>query len=160
MSTKSAALATKYENATKDFAVEIKGLSDSDWQAKTLAEGWTVAATAHHAAGVSAPMSMMVKSIATGSPMPDITAEGLNQANAVHAQEFANATREETLELLRETTGPATELIRGLEDQQLVRKAMLPLGMEMTAEQTIEAMIGHIGSHAASIKAAVSERAA
>jgi hypothetical protein len=160
MSTKSETLATKYEKATKDFAANIEGLSDSDWQAMTLAEGWTVAATAHHAAGISAPMSMMVKSVATGSAMPEITAEGLNQANADHAKQFAQATRNETLELLRETAGPATELIRGLKDEQLARKAMLPLGLEMTAEQTVEAMIGHIGSHAASIQAAVSVPAA
>jgi Mycothiol maleylpyruvate isomerase N-terminal domain len=159
MSTKSEALAAKYEKATKDFAVEIKGLSDGDWQAKTLAEGWTVAVTAHHAAGISAPMSQMVKSVATGSPMPEITADGLDQANAEHAKEFAKATRDEALQLLRETSEPAAELIRGLQDEQLARKAMLPLGMEMTAEQTVEAMIGHIGSHAASIQAAVSERA-
>jgi predicted component of type VI protein secretion system len=104
-------------------------------------------------------MSMMVKSVATGSPMPDITMDGLNEANAEHAKQFAQATRDETLELLRQTAGPAAELIRGLRDEQLARKAMLPLGMEMTAEQIIEAMIGHVGSHAASIQAAVSQPA-
>jgi hypothetical protein len=77
-------------------------------------------------------MSMMVKSVATGSPMPAITADGLNQTNADHAKQFANASREETLALFRETTGPAAEFIRGLRDEQLNRKAMLPSGMEMT----------------------------
>ena len=53
MNQKSEALAAKYEQATDAFKVKVQGLSDADLQAKTAAEGWTVAATAHHAAGVS-----------------------------------------------------------------------------------------------------------
>jgi Mycothiol maleylpyruvate isomerase N-terminal domain len=156
MSNKADTLATRFEQASNEFASRLQGLSDGDWQSKTVEEGWTVAATAHHAAGSSAPISMMVRSAATGSPMPPITVDGLNQMNADHAKEFANVSREATLALLRETTGPAANLVRGLSDEQLTRKAMMPFGMEMTAEQIIEAvLIGHITGHATSITAAV-----
>ncbi|MDP9238579.1 MAG: maleylpyruvate isomerase N-terminal domain-containing protein [Chloroflexota bacterium] len=156
MGTKTEALAAKFEQACKDFESKIRGLSDADWQAKTPEEGWTVAATAHHAAGSTGPISMIANSAATGSPMPPITADGLNQMNADHAKQYANVSREDTLALLSETTEPAADLVRGFSDEQLTGKAKLPLnGMELTAEQIIEnVLIGHITTHAASISAA------
>lgn len=153
---KAAALASRFEQASNDLASKIQGLSDDDWQAKTPEEGWTVAATAHHAAGSSAPTSMMVQAAATGSPMPTITVDGLNEMNAEHARQYANVSREETLTLLHETTGPAADVVRELSDEQLNLKALLPFGMEMTAEQIIEnVLIGHITGHGASINAAM-----
>ena len=154
MSTKTEALAARFEQASNDFASTIKALSDAHWQAKTAEEGWTVAATAHHAAGSTGPISMIAQSAATGSPMPPITADGLNDMNAEHAQQYAHVSREDTLALLRETTAPAASLVRALSDDQLSGKATLPLGMELTAEQIIEnVLIGHITGHAASIQA-------
>jgi hypothetical protein len=101
-------------------------------------------------------MSTMVKSAATGSPMPEFTMDKLNQANADHAKECADVSREETLALLRQNTAPAADLVRGLSDDQLSRKTKLPIGdMELTAEQIIEnVLIGHLTTHAASISAA------
>jgi hypothetical protein len=156
MSSKTEALATRFEEASKDFANKIERLNDQEWRAKTPEEGWTVAATAHHAAGSTAPISMMVQAAATGSEMPSITMDGLHQMNADHAKQFANCSREETLALIRQTTGPAASIVRGLSDEQLNGKAMLPIGMEMTAEQIIEnVLIGHITGHGASIGAAL-----
>lgn len=156
MSTKAAALAAQFEQASKDFASKIQGLSEHHWRANTPEEGWSVAATAHHAAGSSGPIAMMVQAAATGSPMPPITMEGLNQMNADHAKQHAAASREETLALLQDTTAPAASMVRGLSDEQLSAKAMMPFGMEMTAEQIIEnVLIGHITGHAASISAAL-----
>src|SRR6478736_6644112 len=100
MASKAEELAAKFEEAAKDFGSKIKGLSDAQWRAKTPEEGWTVAATAHHAAGSTAPISQMVQACATGGEMPPITADGLNQMNAEHAQQFANASKEDTLKLL------------------------------------------------------------
>ncbi len=155
MNRKTEALAARFEQASNDLASKIHALSDADWQAKTPEEGWTVAATAHHAAGSTRPISMMAQAAATGSAMPPITADGLNKMNAEHAQEYANVSREDTLALLRETTGPAAGVVRGLNDDQLAAKATLPFGGEMTAEQIIEnVLIGHITHHGASIQAA------
>lgn len=156
MSSRADALAGRFEQASKDFESTISGLNDAAWRAKTAEEGWTVAATAHHAAGSTPAIAMMAQAAATGSEMPAITADGLHQMNADHARQFADASREETLTLLRTTTGPAASIVRGLSDEQLGRKAMLPLGMELTAEQIIEnVLIGHITGHGASIQAAV-----
>ena len=148
-------LAQRFEEASRDFEAKIKALSEQEWQAKTPEEGWTVAATAHHAAGSSGPIAMMAQAAATGSAMPPITPDGLNQMNLEHSQKFAKATREETLALLKETTAPAAQLVRSFSDDQLAQRAMLPLGMELSAEQIIEmVLIGHLVGHGASIQAA------
>jgi hypothetical protein len=157
MGTKTDELAAKFEQACKDFESKIRSIRDSDWHAKTPEEGWTVAATAHHAAASSAPISMMATAAATGSAMPPITADGLHQMNADHAKEFASVSREDTLQLLHETTPAAAAAVRALSDDQLARKAVLPLGIELSAEQIIEmVLIGHLAGHAASISAAAS----
>ena len=157
MGTKAEQLAAKFEQTAKDFGSKIQGMSENEWRAKTPEEGWTVAATAHHAAGSSGPISMMVQAAATGGPMPPITADGLNQMNLEHSKQFAACSKEETLKLLNETTPQAASVVRGLTDEQLSRKATMPaLPMELSAEQIIEnVLIGHLAGHGASIAAAV-----
>jgi uncharacterized damage-inducible protein DinB len=155
MVAKSEELAARFDEASKAFAGKVTALSDRAWQAKTPEEGWTVAATAHHAAGSSGAIAMMVQACATGSAMPPITMDGLNQLNADHAKQFANASREDTLALLTQTTAPAAAAVRGLSDEQLARRATMPFGMEMSTEQIIEnVLIGHLAGHGASIDAA------
>lgn len=155
MNTKGEALASKFEATINDFVSTVSALGDTDLQKKTPEEGWSVAATAHHAAISTSPLSEMVRSAATGSPMPSITTDQLNQGNAEHAKQFANASRDETLAVLRQVAGPVTEAVRGITDEQMARKATMPFGGEMTAEQIIEnVLIGHLAGHGASIEAA------
>ena len=156
MHTRADALATRFEQACRDFACTIQGMSDRAWNSTTSEEGWTVAAVAHHAAGSSGPISLMARAAATGAPMPPLTMDALNQMNADHAKQYANVSRDETLAFLLETAEPAAATVRSLSDEQLNGKAMMPFGAEMTAEQIIEnVLIGHLIGHGASIMAAV-----
>lgn len=156
MNTKADALATRFEQACRDFACTIQEIDDRAWNSTTSEEGWTVAAVAHHAAGSSGPISMMAQAAGTGAPMPPLTMDALNQMNADHAKQYAIVSRDETLALLRETTGAAAATVRSLSDEQLNGKAVMPFGAEMTAEQIIEnVLIGHLVGHGASIMAAV-----
>ncbi len=155
MGTKAEQLADKFEQAAKGFEAKIKGLNDTQWKAKTQEEGWTVAACAHHAAGSTAPISMMVQATATGGAMPPITPDGLNELNAQHAKDFANVSKDDTLKVLSETTPQAVQVVRGLNDEQLARRAMLPFGMELSAQEIIEnVLIGHMVGHGVSIDGA------
>jgi hypothetical protein len=152
---KAEALAARLEQTARDLEANVKSLTEEQWRSKTAEEGWTVAATAHHAAISSGPIAAMAESAATGSPMPQITPDGLHQMNADHAKQFASCSRDETLQALREGIPPAAAIVRGLSDEQLARKATLPLGMELSAEQIIEnVLIGHLAGHGASIEAA------
>ena len=156
MNTKADALATRFEQTCRDFASTIQGISDLAWNSTTSEEGWTVAAVAHHAAGSSGPISMMAQAAGTGAPMPPLTMDALHQINADHAKQYAHVSRDETLALLRETTGDAAAIVRSLSDEQLNGKAVMLFGAEMTAEQIIEnVLIGHLIRHRASIMAAV-----
>ena len=152
MSQRADELAARFEQASRDFAAKVEALNERQWQAKTPEEGWTVAATAHHAAGASGPLATMVAAVAGKGPMPPVTQDMLNQLNADHAKQFERCTKEETLALLRETVPQATSVVRGLSDAELAQKAMLPFGMEMSAEQVIEAvLIGHLAGHTKSV---------
>ena len=155
MATKAEELAAQFEQASKDFEAAIKALSDEQWRAKTPEEGWTVAATAHHAAGGAGPISMMVAAAAGLGDMPAITPDMLNEMNAAHAKDFANVSKDDTLQVLRSTTTPAADIVRGLTDEQLARRATLPLGMELSAQEIVQmVLIGHLQGHGASMAAA------
>jgi hypothetical protein len=117
MNTKADALATRSEQACRDFASTIQGMNDRAWNSTTSEEGWTVAAVAHHAAGSSGPISMMAQAAATSAAMPTLTMDTLDQMNADHAKQYANVSREDTLALLHETTAPAAAIIRSLSDE-------------------------------------------
>lgn len=155
MGSKAEDLTRRFEQASDTFIKDVEGVSDSDWLNKTTSEGWSVAACAHHAAISPEPIAAMVTAAATGGPMPPITTDMLNELNAKHAQEYAAATQDETIAAMRAQTATAANVVRGLSDEQLARSAMLPFGMEMTAEQIIEnVLIGHIVGHSQSMKEA------
>jgi hypothetical protein len=100
----------------------------------------------------------LVQLVANGQEVPAITMEMLDAANAQHAQEFANVSREETLELLKRDGATVTSTLRGLTDQQLDRTAPMAFagGQAWSARDLIERiLIGHPTQHGASIKAAL-----
>jgi hypothetical protein len=70
------------------------------------------------------------------------------------ARDHAAVGKAETLELLR-TTGPEVgRLLRGLDDEQVDRVAMVFDGTEMTVAQVVEfALVGHFEQHLESIRA-------
>jgi hypothetical protein len=84
--------------------------------------------------------------------------EQIDQANAEHAQQYANCTREEVLEILGWDVPPASAALRALGDDQLDRTAVVLAGAPpMSTEQVIESiLIGHAAGHLESIRAASS----
>src|SRR5438876_4700951 len=95
------ALAAKLEMTASQLAQTVEKLSDDQWSNKTPAEGWSVGATAHHAATSYQPLAGAVQMMASGQGFPPITQEMLDQGNAQHAQQFASCTKQETLDALR-----------------------------------------------------------
>jgi hypothetical protein len=77
----------------------------------------------------------------------------INKGNAEHAVQFANATKGETLALLRQNGAAAAATVRGLGDTHLDRVGG---SMGMTAAQVIERiLIGHVVDHHGSIRKAI-----
>jgi uncharacterized protein (TIGR03083 family) len=147
MSERARTLADRFEQANRELIATVERLSDAHWKAKTSAEGWSVGVVAHHVAGGHLGISGVVQKIASGEsfPMPN-----LDKMNAEHAAQFANATKAETLALLRQNAAAAAAMVRGLGDAQLDHVGG---PMNMSAAQTIErVLIGHIDDHHASIR--------
>ena len=89
--------------------------------------------------------------------VPSWTIDKIDQSNEEHAAQFATVTKEETLKALRSGGSAAASAVRGLSDNQLVRRAEVLAGAPaITAEQVIEnSLIGSAVGHLASIKKSI-----
>ena len=157
MSERARALADRLEQANNEMIAVVERASEADWQADCPNEGRTVGVTAHHLAGGLKAIAGWVHGIATGQPAAAVSWETVHQANARHAERYANVTREQTLELLRTNGEAAVQMVRGLGDEQLDRAVEVFAGDgTITAEQLIENnLIGHVQNHLANVRQAV-----
>ena len=150
MSERARALADRFEQANRELIATVEGLSDAQWKAKTASEGWSVGVVAHHVAGGHMGISGLVQKIANGEP---VTPPNIDKMNAEHAVQHANATKAETLALLRQNGAAAAAMVRSLGDAQLDQVGG---SMGMSAAQAIERiLIGHVHDHHGSIRKAV-----
>jgi uncharacterized protein (TIGR03083 family) len=149
-------LADQFEKANREMIDTLERCSDAQWKTKTAGEKWSVGVVAHHVAQAHAAIAGLVEKVATGQPMPPLTADMLNQMNAEHAKQHANCTKDETVSLLRKNAATAASTVRGLPDEQFDRTASLLGGPPMTAQQVVErVLIGHLQEHHGNIRAAV-----
>ena len=155
MSERARGLADRFEQASQEIVRTVERCSEGEWRATTSGEGWSVGVVAHHVAEGHKAIAGLVQMAATGQPLPALTMEMLDQANAKYARQQANGTRAETLELLRQNAASAAATVRGLSDEQLNRTASALTGTPpMSVHQMIERiLIGHIQEHLGSIRA-------
>ena len=147
-------LAKKFDEACREMNTTVEKLSDADWKKTTSGEKWTVGVVAHHVAVSHAGIAGLVDMVAKGKPLPNMTMDMIHEGNAKHAKEHANTTKAETLALLKENGSKAAGVVRGLSDEELARKAKMPIGQEMTSAQVIEGiLINHVNEHLGTIKA-------
>jgi hypothetical protein len=158
MSKRAQELAAAFEQANDEVIASIEGCSDEQLRTVCNGEGWPVVVAAHHLALSYPAIFGMVMQIANREPIESFTSEDLDRLNAHHAEEHANVSREEALDLLRRKGAAAAAGVRTLSDEQLDRSAALALigGQTWSAAQLIEgALIGHPKDHGGSIKAAL-----
>ena len=154
MGARAESLAKQFEAKAAELTATIGKLSEADWQKVTAAEKWPVGVTAHHAAGAHEPIAGIVKTLASGQPMPHFTAAMLDEMNAKHAQEHAACTKAETLALHQKGVAAAAATVRALSDAELDRSGTVLAGMPpMTTQQAVEAiLINHVAEHTGSIR--------
>jgi hypothetical protein len=158
LSERAAALAAAFERANDAVIESIADCSDAELQTACPGEGWPVVVVAHHLALSYPAIAGMVQLLATGQIVPPLSMSDLDAFNAQHAEDAANVTREETLQLLRENGSAAAELLRAFTDQQLDTTAVLSFtgGQPWSAADLIErGLIGHPLEHGQSIKTAL-----
>lgn len=152
MSERARGLADQFEQANRDLIKTVEGLSEAQWRTKTAGEGWSVAVVAHHVAGGHQGIAGFVTKIANGEAVA-FDMDMIHKGNADHAVQFANATKGETLALLRQNGASAAAAVRALGDTQLDRVGG---SMGMTAAQVVERiLIGHVHDHHGSIRKAI-----
>lgn len=157
MGAKGEAFAKQFEAKVQEATALLEKLSDSDWQKTTVAEKWTVAATAHHLASSYEPVAHIIKAIAAGQALPHFTRQMLDEMNAQHAREFAGCTKPETIALHKKGAAVAAAAVRGLSDAELAKTGTVFTGMPpMSAEEMVKgALFGHTDEHVGSIRKTV-----
>ena len=158
MSSRAEVLARRFEQTNEELIAAVEGCSDEQWRTTCPGEQWSVGVTAHHVATSHVPIAGVVRALATGQPLPPITSEMIDAGNAEHARQFANCSREETVEQLRSAGLEAASIVRSLSDEQLDNGAELPIlnGQRVSAGQFAEmVLIGHPTGHLESIRAAL-----
>ena len=101
----------------------------------------------------------MIQAVASGQPVTGVTPELLDQFNAQHAEDYADCSREETLELLRGNSALVVDAIRELSGAELDQAARVSLhwNAPLTAQYLVEDHpLAHTYQHLASIRAALS----
>jgi hypothetical protein len=158
MGTRSEQLATQFEAAVKDLADTIEKCPDSTWGARAGDEGWTFAGLAQHVSG-QFPLEMeYVTAWAEGKTPPSYTWDDINGKNDSRAAQNQTISRADVLKELKTGAASTAAYIRGLSDDQLERKAKLPLanGAELTTQQVIESgiLIDHVRGHLKGLRSA------
>ena len=150
-------LIAPFIKANDEFIKVVEGLTDEQWRLKTVDEGWPVCVVARHIAircGIEE-----VDWILSGHPTPFwASMDELDAANAQHARDFADCTKEETLDRLRDVSSRVEDVLGALTDEQLKIRGQTVGGGPSTAEQFIVIMMpNHTELHQASILRTISQ---
>lgn len=157
MGARAEALANQFEAKVNEATAVLERLSDADWKKTTSAEKWPVGVTAHHIAVAHEIIGGLVKTIASGQSVPNLTMDDLHAMNARHAQEHAGCTKSETLALHKKNAAAAAAIVRGLGDAELDRSGTVITGAPAMSAQQLAGglLVGHIEEHLGSIRATV-----
>lgn len=158
MSKRADVLASRVAQGHRALIALVEGLSETEWRTVCPNERRTVGVLVHHVASVLPGELGMIQAVASGQPVTGITPELLDQMNARHAEDYADCSREETLDLLRGNSALVVDAIRGLSDTELDRAASVSLHRDapLTAQYLIEDHpLCHTYLHLASIRAAL-----
>lgn len=140
MGQRSERLAERTEEGAATLVAFAKNLTDEQWHTAVPKDGRTVGVTVHHVASMY-PIEMdVVRAVAQGNAVTDVTWDVVAQINAAHATKHSACTKDEAIALLQRNSREAAEAIRQLSDEELDRAAPFSLsyGAPMTAQFVIE----------------------
>jgi uncharacterized damage-inducible protein DinB len=151
-------LADRIEEGATTLAAFVKDLSDEQWRTVVRPDGRTVGVLVHHVANMYPIEIDVVRAIAQGKAVTDVTWDAVAQINAKHAHDQGAVSKREALDLLKRNSQEAAAAVRKLSDQELDRAAPFSLssGAPMTAQFVIEDHpLRHPWHHLARIRAAL-----
>src|SRR2546427_13231785 len=97
MGARAEALAKRFEEASKAVADIVARLSDAEWKKMTSGEKWTAGVVSQHVAMGHAGIANIVKSVASGHPLPHLTMAKLDGNNTHTARQYAHCSTARTL---------------------------------------------------------------
>jgi hypothetical protein len=157
MSARAEALAARIEQGAAQLAAYAEKLSDTEWKTPMANERdrRPVNVIVHHVASVYPTEVQLAQAIGSGKAMSDVTWDVVKNMNAGHATENTNASKADTLALLRKNSKEAAAAVRQMTDQQLDTAA--PFGLSFDAPVTAQFVIEdhalrHSWHHLARIK--------
>ena len=159
MGRRSESLADRIEEGAAGLAAFAEGLSDADWRTPMSGSGKdrrTVGVLVHHVASMYPIEIEVVRTIAGGKAVTDVTWEAVADINAKHASDNAGVTKAAALELLRRNSREAAAAVRAFTDEDLDRAAPFSLsyGAPVTAQFVVEDHpLRHSWHHLARIRA-------
>lgn len=151
------ALADRVVEGAELLAKFAEQLTDEEWKTiVTATDKRTVGVTVHHVANMYPIEVDVVKAIAGGNAVTDVTWAAVADINAQHAVEQADVCKADAVALLRKNSLAAADALRELSDEQLDTAAefSLAFGAPVTAQFVIEDHpLRHAWHHLARIRA-------
>jgi DinB superfamily len=158
---RSAQLAAQFETAQADLVRLVESLTDEQWsligknhpkRINDEDEGRPVGVIAHHAATSGDMIMGRIQAMLEGRPL---TPPNSREANAKHAVEHADVSREEVARILRESGPRLAATVSAIPDDELDQSRDTPAGPMSIAQRVEMVLIGHLRMHQGSIEAAI-----
>ena len=160
MSRRAESLADRIEEGAAGLAAFAEGLSEAEWRTATSNgnDRRPVGVLVHHVAFMYPIEIDVVRAVASGKSVMDVTWEAVAGINSKHASDNAGVTKAAALELLRKNSREAAAAVRALTDDDLDRAAPFSLsyGAPVTSQFIIEDHpLRHAWHHLARIRTAL-----
>jgi hypothetical protein len=159
---RSGSLADQFESTLQNFTELVESLTTDQWRMRGRNtpgmrindedEARPLGVIAHH---VAVNLKVIMGRIETAMREQQAPPLDIKQANARHANEYADTTKAQVLSLLQDSGRQIAKNLRSIPDEKLDVAQELPSG-KMTVQQRIErVLIGHIQGHQGSIEATI-----
>ena len=157
-SARAEALARRLELGIDALITFASTLSERQWQTPVPKDGRKIGVVVHHVASVFPIEIQLAQVLAKGQAIAVVTWDDVHAMNAKHAQDNANVTKQEAIDLLRQNSVAAAAAIRALSDEELANAATNSLYADapLTCQHMLEDhAVRHCYHHLAKIQAAV-----
>ena len=157
-SARAEALARRLEQGIDALIAFSTTLTEKQWQTAIPKDGRKVGVVVHHVASVFPIEIQLAQVLAKGQAIAGVTWDDVHAMNAKHAQDNANVTKQEAIDLLRQNSAAAAAAIRALSDEELANAATNSLYADapLTCQHMLEDhAVRHCYHHLAKIQAAV-----
>lgn len=149
-------LADRIEEGAALLASFAESLTEEEWRKPVSAtDGRSIGVIVHHVASMYPIEIDVARMFSGGNAVTEVTWEVVAQINAKHAQDLAGASKADALQLLRQNSRAAADVVRAFTDEDLDRAVPFSLsyGAPVTAQFVIEDhAVRHSWHHLARIR--------